>query len=87
MWNNRGWDTSALPNKHGKTFSSWAGAYVNSAGGERKMGRNDPCPCGSGKKFKTCCLGKDGGEESSPVPVRTPNSPKPKRSVAEKSTE
>jgi hypothetical protein len=23
-----------------------------------KAGRNDPCPCGSGKKFKKCCLGK-----------------------------
>jgi preprotein translocase subunit SecA len=22
--------------------------------GERKVGRNDPCPCGSGKKFKQC---------------------------------
>ena len=22
------------------------------------VGRNDPCPCGSGKKFKKCCLGK-----------------------------
>ena len=22
---------------------------------ERKAGRNDPCPCGSGKKFKKCC--------------------------------
>ena len=22
---------------------------------ERKPGRNDPCPCGSGKKFKKCC--------------------------------
>jgi uncharacterized protein len=21
----------------------------------RKTGRNDPCPCGSGKKFKNCC--------------------------------
>ena len=21
----------------------------------RKVGRNDPCPCGSGKKFKNCC--------------------------------
>jgi len=20
-----------------------------------KVGRNDPCPCGSGKKFKHCC--------------------------------
>jgi SEC-C motif-containing protein len=23
-----------------------------------KVGRNDPCPCGSGKKYKNCCLGK-----------------------------
>ncbi|MCX8028090.1 MAG: preprotein translocase subunit SecA, partial [Thermodesulfovibrionales bacterium] len=22
---------------------------------DRKIGRNDPCPCGSGKKFKKCC--------------------------------
>jgi hypothetical protein len=25
-----------------------------------KVGRNDPCPCGSGKKYKKCCLGKAG---------------------------
>jgi hypothetical protein len=25
---------------------------------EKKVGRNDPCPCGSGKKFKHCCLKK-----------------------------
>ena len=24
-----------------------------------KIGRNDPCPCGSGKKYKKCCLEKD----------------------------
>ncbi len=23
---------------------------------EEKIGRNDPCPCGSGKKYKKCCL-------------------------------
>ena len=23
---------------------------------ESKVGRNDPCPCGSGKKYKKCCL-------------------------------
>ena len=22
---------------------------------ERKIGRNEPCPCGSGKKYKVCC--------------------------------
>jgi hypothetical protein len=24
-----------------------------------KVGRNDPCPCGSGKKYKKCCMDKD----------------------------
>jgi SWIM/SEC-C metal-binding protein len=22
---------------------------------EKKIGRNEPCPCGSGKKYKKCC--------------------------------
>ena len=26
---------------------------------ERKVGPNDPCPCGSGKKYKKCCMQKD----------------------------
>jgi len=26
-----------------------------------KVGRNDPCPCGSGKKYKKCCLGNQNG--------------------------
>ena len=26
-------------------------------------GRNDPCPCGSGKKYKRCCLEKDAARE------------------------
>ncbi|MEY8292704.1 DUF1186 domain-containing protein [Carnobacteriaceae bacterium 52-44] len=26
---------------------------------DEKVGRNDPCPCGSGKKYKKCCLKKD----------------------------
>lgn len=28
-----------------------------------KIGRNDLCPCGSGKKYKHCCLGKEQAEE------------------------
>ena len=28
----------------------------------KDVGRNDPCPCGSGKKFKKCCLGKEAAE-------------------------
>ena len=29
-----------------------------------KIGRNSPCPCGSGKKFKQCCIGKSQFESS-----------------------
>ncbi|MFC1609569.1 SEC-C metal-binding domain-containing protein [Myxococcota bacterium] len=31
----------------------------------RKIGRNEPCPCGSGKKYKKCCLGKADYSQSS----------------------
>lgn len=27
--------------------------------GAKKIGRNDPCPCGSGKKYKQCCINKN----------------------------
>ncbi len=30
----------------------------------KKIGRNKPCPCGSGKKFKKCCLSKQGAREN-----------------------
>ncbi len=32
-----------------------SGTFVRNG---RKIGRNEPCPCGSGKKFKQCCMGK-----------------------------
>jgi hypothetical protein len=28
-----------------------------------KVGRNQPCPCGSGHKYKQCCLAKDESDE------------------------
>jgi hypothetical protein len=39
-------------------------AFADAASGKRKpvvrpgsrIGRNDPCPCGSGKKYKKCCM-------------------------------
>lgn len=31
-----------------------------------KVSRNAPCPCGSGKKYKKCCMGKD---EADPIPA------------------
>ena len=32
-----------------------------------RTGRNDPCPCGSGKKYKHCCLDKDRAVELAPA--------------------
>jgi len=32
-----------------------------------KIGRNDPCPCGSGKKYKQCCLNSDSTVPSSEI--------------------
>jgi hypothetical protein len=32
----------------------------------QKINRNDPCPCGSGKKYKKCCEAKDAARSSSP---------------------
>jgi hypothetical protein len=32
-----------------------------------KAGRNDPCPCGSGKKYKRCCLARDEATSESAV--------------------
>jgi hypothetical protein len=39
--------------------------------GETKVGRNDPCPCGSGKKYKKCCLLK----ENQAPPATQPSGP------------
>ncbi len=41
----------------------YSGAAANSSAPQprkasNKVGRNDPCPCGSGKKYKQCCLRK-----------------------------
>ena len=34
---------------------------------ETKIGRNDLCPCGSGKKYKLCCLGGRLSTEAPPI--------------------
>ena len=43
------------------------------ASATKKVGRNDPCPCGSGKKYKHCCQGKDAPAGFSPAAA--PGSP------------
>ena len=39
----------------GKRVSDGESTYVRIG---KKIGRNDPCPCGSGKKYKQCCMRK-----------------------------
>jgi tetratricopeptide (TPR) repeat protein len=41
-----------------------------------KLGRNDPCHCGSGKKYKQCCLKSDEAAELAAAPPTTPKTPK-----------
>jgi len=45
-----------------------------------KIGRNDPCACGSGKKYKKCCMARDQAAtlaerpvQPAAVPVRRPS--------------
>lgn len=33
-------------------------SVLKGATGKKKVGRNEKCPCGSGKKFKRCCSWK-----------------------------
>lgn len=41
-----------------------------------KIGRNQPCPCGSGKKYKLCCLSKDQARhEEAPAKATPPPRP------------
>jgi Mlc titration factor MtfA (ptsG expression regulator) len=59
--------------KHPELFAALQGIFKQNLGGrlgvwsrERRrgplqFGRNSPCPCGSGKKFKKCCLAKGSG--------------------------
>lgn len=43
-------------------------------GSSPKIGRNDPCPCGSGKKYKKCCIDKPFVSEQS---AQQPSQPSP----------
>lgn len=53
LYNLPGWE-EILPAEKRKEIQK---AYKNSKTivKEDKVGRNDPCPCGSGKKYKKCC--------------------------------
>ena len=71
LWQNNGYTPNELSEKFERSGLTplWAGGSsgmgnrtklsVIQGGADEKSGRNDPCPCGSGKKYKKCCLGKE----------------------------
>ena len=51
-------ETSAIELVDGKISPKEGGIDKTIRNEEPKVGRNDPCPCGSGKKYKNCCGNK-----------------------------
>lgn len=53
-----------------------------------KIRRNDPCPCGSGKKYKNCCMNSEGiGDVDFDVPMGMPPFMQPPKEDAPKTME
>lgn len=59
QWFLKGYAPTELSPAKNRTINSLsaAKAEVVDFATRKKVGRNDPCPCGSGKKFKKCCGG------------------------------
>ncbi|NDL67374.1 SEC-C metal-binding domain-containing protein [Anaerotalea alkaliphila] len=56
LYNLAGWDALLTQEKRAeikKTYNS-----TRTVVKDKKIGRNDPCPCGSGRKYKQCCMSK-----------------------------
>lgn len=53
LYNLPGWDNHLTAERRRELYREQKSSktVVN----ENKVGRNDPCPCGSGKKYKKCC--------------------------------
>lgn len=47
------WDRVLDENKRTEITRAWRNDHM--AVSKKTVGRNDPCPCGSGKKYKNCC--------------------------------
>ena len=53
LYNLEEWDNLLTPERRKELYKEQklSGTVIK----EKKVGRNDPCPCGSGKKYKYCC--------------------------------
>ncbi|MHB1276244.1 MAG: SEC-C metal-binding domain-containing protein [Candidatus Humimicrobiaceae bacterium] len=56
-WTNRGYSAKEISEIFNENASLVTSIPVNELDDLifKKLGRNDPCPCGSGKKYKKCC--------------------------------
>jgi hypothetical protein len=50
--------SAAIPDTHKDAQTDAEPAHKDAQSTTPQVGRNTPCPCGSGLKFKRCCLGK-----------------------------
>lgn len=48
-------ETEHIPEFLAEPFAQFVESYMPASPVRRKVGRNEPCPCGSGKKHKKCC--------------------------------
>lgn len=53
LYNLPEWDELLTPEKRKELYKAQKASGTVVKG--QKVGRNDPCPCGSGKKYKKCC--------------------------------
>lgn len=53
LYNLLEWDELLTPEKRKELYKAQKASGTVVKG--QKVGRNDPCPCGSGKKYKKCC--------------------------------
>ena len=52
LYNLQEWDGVLTAQKRDEILRKWRSDHTAVS---NKVGRNDPCPCGSGKKYKNCC--------------------------------
>ena len=48
-------EIETLPEFLAEPFEQFVESYMPASPAHRKVGRNEPCSCGSGKKYKKCC--------------------------------
>ena len=49
-------DKKRAEEEFNKLVEAYVDAHTQRVREHKKISRNDPCPCGSGKKYKNCCL-------------------------------